>query len=36
VYNLVCPAFGEPEQTAAWDHCPDFFKFQAIGARLAW
>jgi branched-chain amino acid transport system substrate-binding protein len=34
--NLVRSAFGEPEQTAAWDHCPDFFKFQAIGARLAW
>jgi hypothetical protein len=27
---------GESEQTAAWHHCPDFFKVQAIGARLAY
>jgi hypothetical protein len=26
----------EYEQTAASDHCPDFFKFQAIGAGIAW
>src|SRR5258707_15411161 len=28
-------AIGKHEQTAAWHHCPDFFKFQAIGAPLA-
>jgi hypothetical protein len=27
---------GESEQTAAWHHCPDFFRVQAFGARLAW
>src|SRR4029453_16171277 len=27
---------GEYEQAAASDHCPDFFKFQVIGARIAW
>jgi hypothetical protein len=29
-------ALAEQQQTAAWHHYPYFFKFQAIGAPLAW